>query len=206
MSTADGTPARTAVSTSTSGRVPGPAAATSGVTAPRRARRAGLSADDVRARAADAGVVLPPPPDPVGAYHAGVVHAGVGYVSGQFPLADGRLRFPGRVGAELTAAEGYEAARLAAQNVLAQLARLLGPAGRLVTLLRVDGVVASAPSFLAQPAVLDGASELFRRVLGDAGGHARSAIAVERLPLDAAVELVVTFAVETDVDRHDPDT
>ena len=142
--------------------------------------------------------MLPAPPDPVGAYRACVVHAGIGYLSGQFPLADGRLRFPGRVGAELTATEGREAARLAALNVLAQLARSLGDTGRLVTLLRVDGVVASAPGFLAQPAVLDGASELLRQVLGDAGEHARSAIAVERLPLDAAVELVVTFAVATD--------
>lgn len=172
------------------------------MTAPNPARPAALTAGAVRARAAAAGLELPEPPDPVGAYQAGVVHGGVGYLSGQFPLVEGRLRFAGRVGADVTLAEGREAARLAALNVLAQLVGLLGPTRRLATLLRVDGIVASAPGFLAQPAVLDGASELFRTVLGEAGRHARSAIAVERLPLDAAVELVVTCAVERDANSN----
>ena len=161
-----------------------------------RAERGGIRGDEIRERTAIAGRSLPLPPDPVGAYSAGIVHAGVGYLSGQLPLAHGHLRFAGRVGAELTVAQGRAAAELAALNVVAQLVRLLGPTRRLVTLLRVDGAVASAADFVEQPAVLDTASGLFLALLGGAGRHARSAIGVPRLPLDAAVELAVTFALE----------
>ena len=133
------------------------------------------------------------PPDPVGSYERGVVRNGIGFLSGQFPLRDGLLLHTGRVGCELTEAQGVEAAEQAALNVLAQISRLLGGFNPLEGLLRLDGYVASADNFLRQPAVLDAASTLFLRVLGERGGHARSAFAVSRLPLDAPVELVVTW-------------
>lgn len=135
------------------------------------------------------------PPDSVGSYERGVIRNGVGCLSGQFPIRDGRLTHVGRVGAELTEAQGAEAAEIAALNIIAQLNRLLGGLTWLEGLLRLDGYVASADGFLRQPAVLDAASSLLIRELGDRGRHARSAVSVPRLPLDAPVELVVTFAV-----------
>lgn len=92
--------------------------------------------------------------------------------------------------------EGRLAAEVAALNAVAQIKAVLGGSlANLVTLLRVDGYVASAEHFVGQPAVLDGASEAFRRLLGDRGRHARSAFAVPRLPLDSPIELVITFGV-----------
>jgi enamine deaminase RidA (YjgF/YER057c/UK114 family) len=139
---------------------------------------------------------LPEPPAPVGAYERGMVHNGIGFLSGQFPLRDGKLVHTGRVGAELTETEGRHAAEIAALNAISGIRAVLGgDLADLVSLLRVDGYVASADGFLRIPWVLDGASETFRRMLGDRGRHARTAFAVPRLPLDAPVELVVTFGV-----------
>lgn len=142
-------------------------------------------------------LVLPEPPTPVGSYERGMVCNGIGFLSGQFPLVEGRLAFTGRVGAELNEDEGYRAAEIAAANALAQIKAVLGgDFGRLATLLRVDGYVASADGWTRQPSVLDGASNLFVKALGARGRHARSAFAVSQLPLGAPVELIVTFATE----------
>ena len=149
---------------------------------------------DVERRLAQLGLKLPVAPNPIGAYRRGVVHAGVGCLSGQLPLSDGKIAHPGLVGRDVTVADAQEAARVTALNVLAQLGALLGSFDRLEGLLRVDGFVASAPDFTAQPAVLDAASTLFVEALGERGAHARSAMGVAVLPLNAPVELVVTFA------------
>jgi enamine deaminase RidA (YjgF/YER057c/UK114 family) len=149
---------------------------------------------DLRLR--EAGIVLPQPPAPAGRYRAVVCGGDLGFVSGQFPFRGGRLVHEGRVGAELTPEQGRECAALAAVNALAQIRAALGGWSRFRGLLRVEGHVASAPDFLAQPAVLDGASDLFVRALGpELGAHARSAFHAARLPVDAPVELAVTFAV-----------
>jgi len=140
------------------------------------------------------GLRLPVPPDPVGAYRRGVVHAGIGSLSGQLPFHDGKILHPGLVGRDVTTTAAQSAARAAALNVLAQLRVLLGGFDRLAGLLRVDGFVASAPGFFNSPVVLDAASSLFADVLGERGAHARSATGVAALPLNAPVELVVTFA------------
>lgn len=141
---------------------------------------------------------LPQPPRPVGRYERGVVHAGIGFLSGQFPLVDGKLLFRGRVGHEVTLEEAREAAEATALNVLAQIRAVTDrEGGTFAGLLRLDGYVASADHFSDQPAVLDAASDLFLGMLGDLGRHARTAFSVPRLPLDAPIELVVTFAVST---------
>ncbi|KAB7614489.1 RidA family protein [Amylibacter sp. SFDW26] len=142
-------------------------------------------------------IVLPTPPNPVGSYKAGIIRGGIGFVSGQFPLVDGKLAFTGHVGAELTTDEGFEAARLAGLNVLAQIARLTDQFNTLDGLLRLDGYVASAKGFLDQPAVLNGASDLFAEYLGEQGDHARTAFSVSQLPLNSPIELAVTFAVKS---------
>jgi len=150
----------------------------------------------VESRLAVLGLLLPDPPRPVGNYRAAVIADGLLFISGQLPLADGELKHPGRVGAELTEAAGGAAARLAALNVLAQIKAALGGFERLVSLVRMEGYVSSAPGWNHQPRVLDHASNLFAGVLGDRGQHARSAFAVPQLPLNAAVELVVTASVK----------
>lgn len=138
---------------------------------------------------------LPPTPAPIGAYERGVFHNGVGCLSGQFPLVDGRIVHPGRLGLELNFEQGQEAAKAAALNVLAQLEAVLGEWDRLKGLLRVDAVLACSNDFNALPQVVDSASQTFLHYLGDRGRHARSLLPTRRLPLNASIELIVTFAV-----------
>jgi enamine deaminase RidA (YjgF/YER057c/UK114 family) len=151
----------------------------------------------VEQRLAKLGLELPAPPRAVGSYRPTVLAGGLLFISGQLPLSDGKLKYVGRVGAELSEGEGRAAAQLAALNVLAQIHAALGGFDRLVTLLRMEGHVSSAPGYLAQPRVLDAASELFSEVLGDKGAHTRAAFAAPALPLNAAVELIVTAAVDS---------
>jgi len=142
------------------------------------------------------GITLPVPPAPAGAYSRVVVRNGIGFISGQFPLVDGKLAYAGCVGAELSEAEGRESARLAAINVLAQIHAHLGGFDGFSGLLRVEGYVASAPGNFSQPQVLDGASDVLVAVLGpELGAHARTAFAMTQLPLGAPIELAVSFAV-----------
>jgi enamine deaminase RidA (YjgF/YER057c/UK114 family) len=156
-----------------------------------------MLAGAVEERLRRAGLALPDPPRPAGAYRAVVVRGALGFVSGQLPFRGGALPWRGRVGVELGLDDAREAARIAALNALAQI-HAARPGWRgFAGLCRLDGWVASGDGFLAQPAVLDAASDLLVTILGDdLGAHARTAFAVPRLPLDAPIELVVTFAVE----------
>ncbi len=144
-----------------------------------------------------AGVPLPPPPDPVGAYDAVVVRAVVGRVSGQLPFRDGVLVATGHAGTEGGPSEEKlrDAAARCALNALAQVGRALGGFERLDGVLALDGCLACVLGFTRHAAVLDGASELLVRLLGERGRHARSAVGVASLPGDASVELWLTFAV-----------
>ncbi len=148
---------------------------------------------EIEARLRRLGLALPAAPAPVGNYRRGVIRGGIGMLSGQLPLRDGKPTHVGRVGDSLTVEDGQAAARIAALNVLAQLKEVLGSFARLDGLLRLDGLVASADGFTGQATVLNGASDLFADVLGERGAHARSAAGVPSLPLDVPVELVVTF-------------
>ena len=141
------------------------------------------------------GLTLPAPPRPAGNYQPWILRDNLLFLSGQFPIENGQLRHCGRVGAELSEAQGRQAARLAALNVLAQIHAALGGFERLATLLRVEGHVAGAPGWSNAPTVLDGASDLFAQVLGERGRHTRTAFTPAHLPLNLAVELVVTAAV-----------
>ena len=150
---------------------------------------------NVEERLKSMGLTLPAPAKPAGAYAPAVESGGLLFVSGQFPIEGGVPKYVGRVGKELTVEQGRAAARLAALNVLSQINAALGRFDRLKTLLRVEGHVASDPSWNNAPVVLDAASELFAAVLGDRGRHTRTAFTPERLPWDLTVELVVTAAV-----------
>ncbi len=144
------------------------------------------------------GLKLPPAPKPAGNYSAFVRAGNLLFLSGQFPIEDGALRYIGRVGAELSEEQGYAAAQLAALNVLAQIRAALGSFERLDHLVRVEGHVAATPGWDNAPKVLDGASDLFVAALGERGRHARTAFVPSKLPWNLAVELVVTAAVKQD--------
>ena len=150
---------------------------------------------NVKLKLKQLGLKLPTAPKPIGNYEAAVRAGDLLFISGQLPLENGELRYVGRVGSEVTEQQGYAAAQLAALNVLAQIESALGGFDRLAHLVRLEGHVASAPEWHDAPKVLDGASDLFLRVLGEKGQHTRSAFCPARLPKNAAVELVVIAAV-----------
>lgn len=151
-------------------------------------------AQRVDCRLSALGLVLPDPPKPAGNYARHRVHNGIGLISGQFPIHNGAAINQGRLGVTLSTAGGYQAARIAALNVLSQLKLITANFTTFVGLLRVDGLIACAPDFTDHVVVLDGASDLFADVLGEQGLHARSVSGVSSLPMNLAVELVVTYA------------
>lgn len=142
------------------------------------------------------GVVLPGPYPPHEPLDAVVMHAGRARTSGQLPRGhDGQLVHPGVLGAEVSVEQGADAARWCALNALSVLELTLGDLDRIERVLSVLGFVASAPGFVAQPAVVDGASRLLYEVFGDAGRHSRSAVGVAALPRGGAVEIEVEVAL-----------
>jgi len=150
----------------------------------------------IRQRLDELGLVLPGPYPPHDPLEAVVIHGGRARTSGQLPRDhDGRLVHPGVVGAEVTVEQGAEAARWCALNALSVLQAELGALDRVERVLTVLGFVASAPGFVAQPAVVDGASRLLHDVFGDAGRHSRSAVGVAALPRGGAVEIEVEVAL-----------
>ncbi len=147
----------------------------------------------VEDRLAQLGIVLPRAPKPVAAYVPAVAAAGLLFTSGQLPFRDGEVAYRGKVGADLNPEEGAAAARLCALNCLAVARAELGTLDRVRRVVKVTGYVNSAPGFTGQPGVLNGASELLLEVFGEAGRHARAAVGVSELPLDAAVEVEMVF-------------
>ena len=145
---------------------------------------------DAYARLAELGLTLPSVVPPLASYVPAVQSGNYVYVSGQVPMVDGKLPFVGKVGAEVTVEQGTEMARICALNALAAIDALVG-LGRLVKIVKLTGFVASAEGFTGQPAVINGASNLFGDVLGELGRHARSAVGVAELPLGAPVEVEV---------------
>ncbi|WP_375477486.1 RidA family protein [uncultured Jatrophihabitans sp.] len=141
-----------------------------------------------RAELARLGERLPPVVPPVAAYQPARRSGSLVFTSGQLPMVDGALPQTGKLGAEVSAADGKVLARRAALNALAAVDALVG-LDAVAGVVKVVGYVASDPSFTGQPAVVDGASELLGAVFGPLGAHARSAIGVAALPLDAPVEI-----------------
>src|SRR4051795_5306622 len=141
-----------------------------------------------RARLAELGFTLPPVAAPLAAYVPARRSGSYVYTSGQLPIVEGRLIRTGKVGAEVTADEAVDLARTSALNALAAVDALVG-LDAVIGIVKVVGFVASAPDFTGQPAVVNGASTLFADVFGEAGQHARSAVGVVALPLDAPVEV-----------------
>jgi enamine deaminase RidA (YjgF/YER057c/UK114 family) len=141
------------------------------------------------ARLAALGLTLPSVTPPLAAYVPAVLTRGYVYTAGQIPVVEGQLLATGKVGAEIGAAEASALARTCALNALAAVASVTGGLGAVRRIVKVTGFVASAPGFTQQAQVINGASELLIEVFGEAGRHARSAVGMAVLPLDAPVEV-----------------
>jgi enamine deaminase RidA (YjgF/YER057c/UK114 family) len=148
------------------------------------------------AQLAQLGLTLPAVVPPVAAYVPAVQTGSFVYTSGQLPMREGQLPQVGKVGAQVTPEQGKDLARTCALNALAAVDALVG-IDNVVRIVKVVGFVASAPDFTGQPGVINGASELLGEVFGDAGRHARSAVGVAVLPLDAPVEVELIVEVAT---------
>jgi len=150
----------------------------------------------IEQKLAELGLELPTVAAPAGAYVPAVISGNLVFTAGQIPLVDGVLMATGKVGNEISPEFAKEIAQRCALNALAAIKSVLGDLSRVKRVVKVVGFVASTPEFTGQPGVLNGASELLGKVFGDAGLHARSAVGVASLPLDAPVEveLIVEFA------------
>jgi enamine deaminase RidA (YjgF/YER057c/UK114 family) len=147
------------------------------------------------ARLTELGIELPDVVPPAGVYVPAVRSGNLVHTAGQVPMQSGKLAGTGKVGAEVTPEEGKDLARVCALNALAAVHSLVG-IDAVTQVVKVVGFVASAPGFHGQPGVVNGASELLGEVFGDAGAHARSAVGVAELPLDAPVEVELIVEVQ----------
>ena len=149
----------------------------------------------VEQRLADVGRTVPEVVPPVAAYIPAVRSGSYVYTSGQLPMVAGALAATGKVGAQVTADDAKELAATCAINAIAAVKSVIGDLDKVVRVVKVVGFVASDPSFTGQPGVINGASELLKQAFGDAGVHARSAVGVAVLPLDAPVEVEIIVEV-----------
>jgi len=148
----------------------------------------------IEQRLKDLGITLPAPAAPIANYVPFAVTGKLVVISGQIPLAEGKVAFAGKVGVEVTPEQGREAARLCFINLLAQLkAAAGGDLDRVKRVVRLGGFIAAPAAFTSHAAVMNGASDLAVEVFGDAGRHARTTIGVPSLPADAAVEVEGMF-------------
>ena len=144
---------------------------------------------DPEARLAELGLALPEPPPALANYALAVRHGDLLYLAGHAPLREGRHRYVGRVGRELSQQDGYDAARLTALNMLATIKAELGDLARVRRIVKVLGMVACTEDFVQLPEVIDGATDLFVALWGERGRPARSAVGMQQLHYGMAVEI-----------------
>jgi len=142
------------------------------------------------------GLSLPPIPNPVAAYIPAKQAGKIVFTAGQLPMVNGELISKGLLGQDVEVEEANKAARICTLNALAAIKGVIGDLDRIKQIVRVVGYVASVPTFTQQPAVVNGASELLLEIFGDNGKHARSAVGMAVLPLNASVEIELTVEVE----------
>lgn len=141
------------------------------------------------------GIILPPPPPAVAAYQPWVHTGNLVITSGQLPWKNGEIAYTGKLGAEMDEDQGYQAARLCVINAIAQLKDAIGDLEKIRQFVRIEGYVHCAPGFRGHPQVLNGASDLVNEVFAERGRHARLALGINEMPLDATVQLAVTAEV-----------
>ena len=149
---------------------------------------------DVRAKLAELGLTLPIAALPIAAYVPAVRTGNIVFTAGQLPLVDGAMAQTGKTGGDVSVERAKELAQICALNALAAVA-LVGDINKIVKVVRVVGYVNGVAGFVNHPAVVNGASELFVHIWGDAGKHARSAIGVAELPLNSPVEIELTVEI-----------
>jgi enamine deaminase RidA (YjgF/YER057c/UK114 family) len=152
--------------------------------------------ETIEKRLSDLGVTLPAAAAPAGSYVPFVQSGKLLFTAGQLPLKDGKLQATGLLGRDLDTAAGKEAAKLCAINILAQVKAAIGDLGKIRRLVKISVFVASTPDFTEQHVVANGASDFLFTVLGDAGKHARAAVGMASLPLNAAVEIEAILEIE----------
>lgn len=154
------------------------------------------SAGRVESRLAELGITLPAAPAPLANYVAYAVEGNVAYIAGQIPMNAGKLMYPGKVPTQVTVEQARAAARQCGINILAALKSACGgDLDRVRRCVRLQGFVASADDFTAQPTVINAASDLMVEVFGDAGKHTRLALGSNVLPLDSCVEISAMFVL-----------
>ncbi len=152
--------------------------------------------DQIATRLSEMGITLPEAAAPAANYVPYVISGNLLYISGQLPLEGGKVAVSGHLGKNVDVATGQRAAELCAINILAQAkAALGGDLGRISRVVKLNGFVASTPEFVEQHLVINGASNLIAGVLGEAGKHARAAVGMAALPLNAAVEIDVIMEI-----------
>ena len=151
---------------------------------------------DVRAKLAELGLTLPVAAKPIGAYVPAVRTGNLVLTAGQLPLVDGKIPFTGKIGGPVSVEQGKELAQICALNTLAAV-ETVANIDDIVRVIRVVGYVNGVPGYLNHPGVVNGASELFVHIWGDAGKHARSAIGIAELPLDSPVEVELTVELKS---------
>jgi enamine deaminase RidA (YjgF/YER057c/UK114 family) len=151
----------------------------------------------IEARLKELGVTLPTPPMPVASYVPYTISGNLVFLSGQIPIADGALKYVGKLGVDIPLEAGQAAAQLCAINLLAQLRNACGgDLDRVVRCLRMGVFVNAAPDYRQHPEVGNGASDLIAALFGDAGKHARAAVGVSSLPRGVAVEVDAVFEIK----------
>nr|WP_228391994.1 RidA family protein [Nocardioides sp. zg-DK7169] len=144
---------------------------------------------------AELGLTVPDVPAPVASYVPAVRSGNHVFTSGQLPMSGGELSVTGKVGGEVSAEEAYACAQQCALNAIAAVKSVIGDLDKVVRIVKVVAFVSSTPDFTGQPQVANGASELLGQAFGEAGLHARSAVGVPSLPLDAPVEVEILVEV-----------
>lgn len=152
-------------------------------------------ASEIELRLQKLGIELPKPAAPVANYVGAVVAGNLLVVSGQLPIGPNGITVKGKVGANVSEAQAKEAACLCAINILAQAKAALGDLSRIRRCIRLGGFVNALPDYQTIPQIVNGASDLMVEALGDAGKHARYAVGVAQLPLDAPVEVEAMFEI-----------
>lgn len=147
-------------------------------------------------RIKELGITLPEVAKPAGAYVPAVQSGNLVFTAGQIPLVEGKLVATGKVGKELSVEQARDIARICALNALAAIKGVVGDLDRVKKVVKVVGFVASTADFTQQPQVVNGASELLEQIFGASGIHARSAVGVAVLPLDAPVEIELIVEID----------
>ena len=163
------------------------------VTSPSKPAAQAAASPEARLKAL--GIQLPPAPKPVASYVPAVRTGNLVFLAGQGPLADGKPMITGKVGGELTEEQGNKAARATALILLSALRAEIGSLDRVKRIVKLVGLVNSAPGFTRQPWVINGASDLLIEVFGDAGKHARTSLGTNELPFNLPVEIELIVEV-----------